>query len=539
MHMKKWIFKAFQFLLLLTPGLFLFYLDRFQVGIPTNLLEFSVGGLFLFWLLGLGFLGFPRPMLGRWHRAALIFFLAAATLATAKTVLTLELGQSVPLGIWKGWFVMPACYYLMLVSSFRTRSELGRVVDVTLALVALTSAVMLLQFFTGIFSEVMSTPDLRLVWPYLDPWSGLGASGNYPALFLSPFLCLGFMMLIRSEKSMERFFYAATSLIIALTVYFTKSYGAWIAVIGACSIGSFFIFSGVKRWVMTPLFALLLVIGLYADQKNTEKFRFGLDLGNQSVITSSEERLNIWKVSWDLIQRDPLFGVGPGQFQRSFAQQAPVTLQRDVSRGEINHALHSHNTFLMFWLSNGILGLLSYLFLVGVWAIFVPKEWRWTLLAPLLYLLAHGLIDVTYFKNDLATSFFFLGGLMTIARSTNLVSGTVEEGLKIGKSLGYPTINLQFASPPEKPYGVYSASVVIDGKKRMGLLYYGPRMVKGLADQIVCEMTILDFEADLYGKRLPCVFGEFIRPPKSFSGLGELKKQIEKDVLVAKHRRII
>ncbi len=537
--MKRMIFKIFQFFLLLTPGLFLFYLYRFQVGVPTNLLEFTVGILFACWMLGITFLQFPRPILSRWHWCALIFFLAAATLATIKTVFDLPIGQSVPLGIWKGWFVMPTLYYLMLVSCFRTRSELQRLIDVALALVALTSAVMLLQFFTGIFSEVTSTPDFRLVWPYLDPWSGLGASGNYPALFLSPFLCLGFMMLIRSEKSMEKLFYATCTLMIALAVYFSKSYGAWIAVIGACFLGSFFTFRGVKRWVLTPLFASLLLIGLYADQKNTEKFRYGLDLENQSVITSSEERVNIWKVSWDLIQRDPLFGVGPGQFQRAFTQQAPVTLQRDVSRMEINHALHSHNTFLMFWLSNGILGLLSYLFLVSVWAFFVPKEWRWVLLAPLLYILAHGLIDVTYFKNDLATSFFFLGSLMTIARSTNLVSGTVEEGLKIGRSLGYPTINLQFSSPPEKPYGVYAASVVIDGMKRKGLLYYGPRMVKGQPDEIVCEMSILDFEGDLYGKKLTCEFGEFIRPPKSFSGLLELKKQIEKDVLVAKHRKIV
>jgi len=539
------LFSAFRIALIALPAIFLLYLLRFWVWflypLPTNALEFTTGVLFFIWLIGIWKLQFPKPVFSsRWHVFSVSLFLFAATIATAKIVLHLTMGRSVPLGIWKGWFMAPACYFLMLISSFRGKKDLNLLIDTSLGLTSLTAVVMVVQYFTGIFSEITATYDGRLVWPYLDPLSGLGTSGNYPALFLAPFLCLAVLRMVSHRESARKWidplFYGACILALSLAIYFTKSYGAWIAIIGATSLCSFFVLQGKQRWVGVPLLAVLLLAGLYADQRSTEKFQYALDTEEQ-VIGSGEERFNIWEVSKDLLERDPIWGVGPGQFQRSFERQAPDTLGREVSRKEINHALHPHNTYLMFWLSNGILGLLSFFLLIGMWLVPLPREWRWVLTAPLLYCLAHGLIDTFYWKNDLAYNFWFFGALMTIAQNLNLVSGKVEHGIKMGRVLGFPTANIKLDLHLEKPYGVYVVNVRVDNTKKRGLLYYGPRKTEGLPEDIVCEITVLDFEGDLYEKKVKFHIGKFIRGPMQFDSPDALRQQIERDVLVARHMK--
>jgi O-antigen ligase len=541
------LFAGFRIALICLPALFLLYLVRFWVWflypLPTNLLEFTTGVLFFLWLIGLWKFQFPRPVFSsRWHLFAVVLFLLASTIATAQIVLHLDMGRSVPLGIWKGWFVAPALYYLMLISCFRGKKDLNLLIDSGLGIVSLTASLMLLQYFTGFFSEITATYDGRLVWPYLDPLSGLGTSGNYPAFFLAPFLCLAVLRLISFRDSAQKYidplFYGACILVLSLALYFTKSYGSWIAIIGATALCSFFVLKGKKKWIGIPLLSLLLLAGLYADQKNTEKFQFALDTTEEVTISSGSERLNIWKVSGDLIQRDPIWGVGPGQFQRSFERQAPDTLGREVSRKEINHALHPHNTFLMFWLSNGLLGILSFILLIFVWIIPLPREWRWILTAPLLYYLAHGMIDTFYWKNDLAYNFWFFGALMALAQNLNMVSGKVEHGIKVGRMLGFPTANINLDLHLEKPYGVYVVRASVEKIKKKGLLYYGPRKTEGLPETIVCEITLLDFEGDLYDKKVSFHIGKFVRGPMKFDSSDALKVQIEKDVLVARHMKI-
>ena len=537
---KKRCFQVFQVALLALPIFFLAYLIKlwfwFLYPLPTNALEYATGLLIVFWLIGLWKLDFPKPRFSsRWQALAFGLFLLAVTLATVKIVLHLNKGRAVPLGIWKGWFMAPASYFLMLISTFRSKSDLFKLIEVTIGLVTLTAGAMLLQFFTGWLSPVTATYDLRLVWPYLDPLSGLGTSGNYPALFLAPFLCLAVVMMQRSEDRLTQAYYGLSAIVMAVTVYFTKSYGAWVAIIGACSLSSFLFQSGKKRWILIPCLTLILLVGLYFDQKNTEKFIYAVDTEEEAVIGSGKERLNIWNVSWDLIQRDPLWGVGPGQFQRAFERQAPFTLGREVSRKEVNHALHPHNTFLMFWLSNGLLGLISFVFLLVMLYVPLPKEWRLIFAAPLLYYLAHGLIEAVYWKNDLSYSFWWLAAAMIIAQNFNLLSGSVSHGIKVGRELGFPTANLELDINLDKPHGVYLVFLKIEKKKKRGLLYFGPRKTEGLPENIVCEMTILDFDGDLYGKQLHFKIGKRIRGPMDFDSPEALKAQIQKDVLVAQH----
>lgn len=205
---QKKSFQIFQIGLLALPAFFLLYLIKlwfwFLVPLPTNALEYFTGFLVLFWYIGIWKLKFPRPAFSsKWQVIAISLLLLAITIVTVKNVLFLDMGRATPLGIWKGWFIAPACYFIMLVSTFRSKVDLKQLADVTIGIMGITAAVLLIQFYSGWFSDVVSTYDNRLVWPYLDPLSGKGASGNYPALFIAPFLCLSWMLLIKAKDGVQ------------------------------------------------------------------------------------------------------------------------------------------------------------------------------------------------------------------------------------------------------------------------------------------------------------------------------------------------
>jgi riboflavin kinase/FMN adenylyltransferase len=112
--------------------------------------------------------------------------------------------------------------------------------------------------------------------------------------------------------------------------------------------------------------------------------------------------------------------------------------------------------------------------------------------------------------------------------------GTVEDGNRIGRTLGFPTVNIY----PEKEqvlplFGVYAADAVVDGVKYKAVLNAGVKPTVG-SDRVVIESHLFDVSEDFYGKKVKIYFKEFIRPEKKFANLDELKAQIEEDKKIAK-----
>jgi riboflavin kinase/FMN adenylyltransferase len=105
----------------------------------------------------------------------------------------------------------------------------------------------------------------------------------------------------------------------------------------------------------------------------------------------------------------------------------------------------------------------------------------------------------------------------------------VIEGRKIGRTLGFPTANLEILSPAEMPEnGVYAVDVMLHDEKLLGVLNVGIRPTFGTSEKIA-EVHILDFAREIYGEILNIDIRKFIRKEKSFDTPEELKKQIELD----------
>ncbi len=115
----------------------------------------------------------------------------------------------------------------------------------------------------------------------------------------------------------------------------------------------------------------------------------------------------------------------------------------------------------------------------------------------------------------------------------------VLHGKKLGRSLGYPTINQPFPPGAVVPrYGVYLTDCEVDGRHYRGVSNVGVHPTVDAPENVFpnCETFLLDFAGDLYGKQVRTSFLRFLREEQTFASVEELQKQIEKDVGNVKDR---
>ena len=120
-----------------------------------------------------------------------------------------------------------------------------------------------------------------------------------------------------------------------------------------------------------------------------------------------------------------------------------------------------------------------------------------------------------------------------------IIAGIVEGGKKLGRSLGYPTINQKFASNKILPlFGVYSSDVLVynstgDFQKYKGITNIGIRPSVNDGDVPTVETFIYNFSEDIYGYKVKIIPKVYIRPERHFNSLEELTEQISRDTKYA------
>lgn len=112
------------------------------------------------------------------------------------------------------------------------------------------------------------------------------------------------------------------------------------------------------------------------------------------------------------------------------------------------------------------------------------------------------------------------------------LSQTVSHGFRFGRTIGIPTIN--FTVPdhvlvPER--GVYVTRVYLpDGGSYAGVTNVGTRPTVSDSGSVSIETFLLDFDGDLYGKRIRLEFCRRLREEKKFDTPQQLKDEIEKNI---------
>jgi len=116
-------------------------------------------------------------------------------------------------------------------------------------------------------------------------------------------------------------------------------------------------------------------------------------------------------------------------------------------------------------------------------------------------------------------------------------TGRVVKGKGVGKSIGYPTANLEVDDKHKliPAIGVFSVYVFIKGVKYFGMLNIGKNPTFGLDHPITVELHILDFSQNIYFEELKLVILSKIRNEIKFESKEKLISQLEKDELRARN----
>lgn len=110
------------------------------------------------------------------------------------------------------------------------------------------------------------------------------------------------------------------------------------------------------------------------------------------------------------------------------------------------------------------------------------------------------------------------------------ISGRVEHGDELGRTLGFPTANVSLKKRPAPINGVYAVEVFgLAPQPLPGVANIGARpTVAGLVPRL--EVHLLDVTMDLYGRHIEVVIRAKLRNEQRFASLDELKRQIANDV---------
>ncbi|MFV0387746.1 MAG: bifunctional riboflavin kinase/FAD synthetase [Pyrinomonadaceae bacterium] len=113
------------------------------------------------------------------------------------------------------------------------------------------------------------------------------------------------------------------------------------------------------------------------------------------------------------------------------------------------------------------------------------------------------------------------------------IEGVVIRGDRRGHTIGFPTANLKPKNRFIPKYGVYATATLIDGTWRRSITNVGVRPTFKTDSEPSVETFVFDFDDELYGDVLRIRFLHRIRSEQKFSGIEELKAQIDKDAETA------
>lgn len=364
------------FLPLVTP----FYLIRFQVGpLPTTILETYLLVFFVLYLLEGRVIGIRRAWEGlqawRWPLLSWV----AVSLASVFWSPSIFTG----LGLWRAYVLEPVIAFIFLRDLINTPRDLRRLEGAMFLIFAVVVLWALIQFIFGVGIpspwNVGLEAGRRATGPFLYP--------NALALFIVPIGAFAFYRWI--EKRRE-YLYLAVWLLAFIGCFVVKSDGGFVALVVA------------MFWVLflqrkTRSVALTLFVAGSSFVALVPALRVAFVEQVTFSGWSGRVRLWMWTETWNMLKDYPILGAGFGGY--------PVVFAPYHEKAFIEIFQYPHNIIFNFWSETGLLGLIVFGWILVTW---LRERRSWIALAPLVAILIHGLVDVPYFKNDLAAMFWIL-----------------------------------------------------------------------------------------------------------------------------------
>lgn len=326
------------------------------------------------------------------------------------------------LGMLKSWFLFPILVATLVF--FEAKDEEKRTWFLVVWFLTLVATALGSLTFVALGSMSF---DNRLF--------GLFSSPNFLAVFLAPgiFLALHLLPLIKrvgQQRALPlKIAVIGGALSLVATIYFTRSYSVWIALLVSLSVFFFFQKKGLpleKKTTFIALGTLLFITStFFFFDADTDKWRSLVSFGERSSLAS---RGMIWRSAERIIEENWLFGIGVGRFQEVYLEYQrffPPYLEWAVPE--------PHNIYMATLLSTGSIGiaglalLIARLFFLEInfFRRSEKKDQRSLALITvsfMIFFLVYGLADTPYFKNDLALSFWLF-----LSLGLSLLGSTYQE----------------------------------------------------------------------------------------------------------------
>jgi O-antigen ligase len=379
----------------LTGALAPAYVIRWRIGpLPTTLLEVALLATIAIFAIETVR---DRGAL-RW-RGPLTLPAIAFVLAGAISVLVSG-DHRAALGLFRAYFLEPGAYFLIVA---------------TIASTARRAAVLLLGFGAGAAlaaglnaAVVLDALGRRSLDLSQTPPVVIYQTANAVALYLVPLVAMAASLLLYGRGRAVRWL---SGLFLALALpacLLSFSRGGYLAL---AAVGLGLALSHRRAKLLVPA---VVVLALAVSQVPLIRSRIAYELhplpGN-----TLDFRIRIWGQTLRMMSHHPILGVG-----LSYYQQAMGPFWQDLPK-----VIYPHNIVLNFWTVTGVLGLLTFSWLAVRAFMLAWRGWRvhdldWRpfdlgVVLALVAMLAHGLVDVPFFKNDLSLEFWALLGLLWAA----------------------------------------------------------------------------------------------------------------------------
>ncbi len=382
------------------------YLVRFNIfKIPTTALELLIYALFIWWLVGGGYKKFWKTIK---HERLLVWGVLLLISGVSIAVL-FSWNVRLSAGIWKAWFIDPLMFFAVFVSAIK-KDDVQNVFKTMIYSGVVVAVISLVYLFSRTFN-------------YQGRLQGIFDSPNYLAMYLAVPLILLIADIcshkdtcrFRNAKShsisadcgrlpmrtllrtnIRLFLYLVSCVLFLVVLFFTKSFGVLLGVLVAGGFWlAIYLYQRNKKKlllsVICVIFAIIMVIGL-------------IKIRSLDGLKSFDARFVIWGQAIDVFLQHPLTGIGPGTFEDYFPPYPKWGVPQP------------HNIFLAFLIQTGLIGFVGFILVLAWFFIRGLKIENGNLIITILmiYILAHGLVDTTYWKNDLSIIFWVIIGLTLI-----------------------------------------------------------------------------------------------------------------------------
>ncbi len=391
------------------------YLIRFSValpfgpldGLPTTLLEIFFAVLFLSWLL-FGKEGQKREKGQKAQKTGLCPWLPGITLLLTGSVVGIFISPEpvAALGVWRAYFLEPILFFVMfsdMVRDASTRRTVLGALGISITVIGLSAVYQKITGF-GIPNPVWVPEEVRRVTSFFGFPNGVGLI-SAPITVLMAGWAVSSLRKDGALRNLTVFVLGSMAAILGvLSVLFAVSEGAMLGIAaGLLAFG--LLYRPLRKAALILLIAACALTIFYGPLTDYASLMLSMRDDSWHV------RQIVWKESLDMLNDRPIFGAGLNGYQTAL-----------VPYHEAKHIeifMYPHNFLLNFWSETGIIGLAGFLALVWIFfavtiRLYRDRKDQWLpagVMAAMIAILVHGLVDVPYLKNDISFLFWIVIGL--------------------------------------------------------------------------------------------------------------------------------